>query len=203
MTTERAEENSASSRVGPNAIIQLAGALGDRLGEQAVRDLFTHVGLQHMLIDPPAEMVDQRAVADLYEALFARFPGTAAAVAGEAGARTADYILAHRIPWFAKALLRALPARLAAPLLLGAIGRNAWTFAGTGRFSARRGSPLVIEIANNPLAMPNGVWHVAVFEGLFRALVSPRMTVRQRHCCHEGAPVCRFEIFFDADLHGP
>jgi hypothetical protein len=70
----------------------------------------------------------------------ARWAEVAAEVARSAGRRTADYLLAHRIPKPVQALLKALPARLAARVLLSAIARHAWTFAGSGVFSASTGA---------------------------------------------------------------
>ncbi|MEM1431648.1 MAG: V4R domain-containing protein, partial [Pseudomonadota bacterium] len=37
-------------------------------------------------------------------------------------------------------------------------------------------------------------WHAAVFERLFRVLVSPESSVTEVACCAMGAPACRFEI---------
>lgn len=193
MTDLLAEEGAPT--VGPNAVIQLGEALRDRLGERAVRDVFAHANLNHFLIDPPSDMVAEDAVKDMFRSLYCRLPSaTAAAVAAEAGRRTADYLLANRIPGLAQATLKLLPARLAAPLLLSAISSNAWTFAGSGALHTRSGSPNLIEIAENPIAIPGCVWHVAVFKRLFRALVMSNAEVRHPQCCHAGAPTCRFEI---------
>ncbi len=178
-------------------MIQLAAALAARHGAAAAAEVFAAAGLLPLLDAPPAAMVDERAVASLYRALFARLPpAAAAAVAADSGRRTADYILAHRIPRPAQALLRALPPSWAGPLLLRAIARNAWTFAGSGRVSPGRAGPRSwrLEIAANPLAMPRCPWHSAVFERLFRTLVAPAAQVRHPRCCHDGAPACRFEI---------
>jgi hypothetical protein len=65
---------------------------------------------------------------------LARLRRQAGAILAKAGQGTADYILAHRIPGPAKALIRALPAPLGARLLTAAIARHAWTFTGSGRF---------------------------------------------------------------------
>ncbi|WP_299622202.1 bacteriochlorophyll 4-vinyl reductase [Pelagibius sp.] len=181
--------------VGPNAVIQLGEALRDRLGDRAARDVFAHAGLGHFLANPPSEMVDEDAVRGLFRSLYHLLPSaTAAAIAAEAGRRTADYLLANRIPGLARATLRSLPGRLAAPLLLSAIASNAWTFAGSGTLQTRAGSPSLIEIADNPIAIPGCVWHVAVFKTLFGALVTPDVEVHHPQCCHAGAPSCRFEI---------
>lgn len=183
------------ARIGPNAVIRLGEALRDRLGQPTAETVFRQAGLKQMLTEPPAAMVDQQAVVALYESLFAHLPlDVAAPIAAEAGRRTADYLLAHRIPRFVQFVLRALPPALAAPPLLGAIKRNAWTFAGSGRVETRAGAPIVIEIADNPLAMPGCVWHAAVFERLFGALVAPQVRVSHPRCCHDGDSVCRFEI---------
>ncbi len=182
-------------RVGPNAVTRLAEALRDRLGEGAAEAVFERAGARALLAEPPAGMVDQGAVAALHRALFAALAADdAAAVAAEAGVRTARYLLAHRIPGPAQALLRALPAPPAARLLLRAIRRNAWTFAGSGRCRIRAGRPHRIVIEANPLAVPGCPWHRAVFGELFRTLVSPHVTVSHRRCCADGAPECRFEL---------
>ncbi|MCX7684195.1 MAG: bacteriochlorophyll 4-vinyl reductase [Acetobacteraceae bacterium] len=108
--------------------------------------------------------------------------------------RTADYLLAHRIPRPAQWLLRALPARLAAPPLLRAVARNAWTFAGSGRVFVTPGPPAVIEIEANPLATAPCHFHLAVFTRLFRTLVHPQAEVHETLCCGSGAAACRFAI---------
>jgi len=184
-----------SGRVGPNAILQVAAALRVAGGEALARRVFADAGLAGLLEAPPDSMIDERAVARLHGALARALPEREAeALARDAGRRTARYILDHRIPPLAQRVLRALPAGPAARLLLAAIGRNAWTFAGSGRFSARPGRPAVIEIAANPVATPGCPWHRGVFEGLFPHLASPGSAVVETACCARGAPACRFEI---------
>lgn len=118
----------------------------------------------------------------------------------EAGRLTADYLLANRIPWPVQAILRHLPDRIAARALAAAIRSHAWTFAGSGRFAVRDGSPTVFEIAGNPLCAgeqataPVCAWHAAVFGRLFRALVSDRTQVTEEACSASGDAVCRFVI---------
>lgn len=182
------------ARVGPNAVIQTAEALRAAGGEALAARVFADAGLTALLADPPAEMIPEDIAAALHRALAALPDGRAGTLAHDAGLRTAAYILAHRIPGPVKILLRALPPGPSARLLIGAIGRHAWTFAGSGRFAARSGRPAVLEIADNPLATPGCPWHRGVFEGLFRALVARRTTVTETACCARGAPACRYEI---------
>jgi divinyl protochlorophyllide a 8-vinyl-reductase len=161
----------ADARIGPNAILQLLPGLDRRLG-RAWRDRLL-AG-----IDLPSEgagMWPEAACRAAHRAVWQGLPD-APQVLAEAGQGTADYILAHRIPGPAKALIRALPAPLGARLLTAAIARHAWTFAGSGRFRVLSQAPLVFEIADNPLAF-GGHWHAAVFRRLYRALVWPEARV--------------------------
>ncbi len=183
------------ARVGPNAVIQLGAVLRDRVGEERAASVFAAAGLGSYLPRPPAEMVPEGAAKALFDALFANLDQTAAtAIAREAGTRTADYVITHRIPAFVRLALRRLPAALSAPLLLRAISRHAWTFAGSGAVTVRSGSPQVIEIAHNRITMPGCVWHVAVFERLFRRLAARESSVTHPICCRDGGDRCRFEI---------
>ena len=193
---ETAIAHPATARIGPNAVIQMGEALRAYGGPEFEHDVFARAGLQHYLSAPPAHMIPEREAIAIFDTLY-NDAGVglydANAIARDAGLRTGDYILANRIPKFAKAILKRLPKSLAARALLAAIGKHSWTFAGSGRFSACYGRPLVIEIANNPLAFDRCAWHCAVFERLFGALVS-----RKAHAvCHVGTPSsgdCYFEI---------
>lgn len=166
-------------KVGPNAVLQLRSVLIERLGHGVAHALFEAAGHLSAYDWPPTEMVDQRLPADLFATLFERLtPAQAEAIAQEAGIRTADYILENRLPIKVRRLLEVLPPVLAVPMLLNAIKRHAWTFVGTGTFSADAHRRPQIEIADNPMPMPGAVWHCAVFERLFRRLVCAGTTVR-------------------------
>jgi divinyl protochlorophyllide a 8-vinyl-reductase len=186
------------ARIGPNAILQMVPVLDAHTGPEVRRSLMAEAGV----IDLPdgAGLIPEGPAAALHQALRRKLPHEAPRLAREAGLGTADYILAHRIPRPAQALLKALPARLAAPILAKAIARHAWTFAGSGRFAIASTRPLVFTLADNPVVRgersdtPLCAWHEAVFERLFRTLVSPRAAVTETACCAQGAPACRFEI---------
>lgn len=199
--------NSASQQaappghVGPNAITQVIAALRYRLGEPVCADVLAVAGLARYGGDAPEEMVHEDEVSALQRAVRKQLPpGDAAAVLREAGTRTGDYLLAHRIPRFAQAGLRLFPPAIAARALIKAIGGHAWTFAGSGTFRAIPGHPLVIEIAGCPLAAgqsseaPVCEMYVGVFQRLFEVLVSPRARAVETECFAMGARVCRFEM---------
>lgn len=191
-----ASEAGRAGKVGPNAVLQLAAALRAAGGEAQARRVFAAADLLPLLATPPERMVDQRVATRLNGALRETLPrGAAERIAVDAGRRTADYLLAHRIPRPARWAMRALPPRPAARLLLRAMTANAWTYAGTGRVRAHAGDPCVLEIRGNPLAQPGGCpWHRGVIERLFRALVFSDAELRHTSCCADGACACRFEI---------
>ena len=183
--------------IGPNAILQLLPLIERVGGRERVAKMMAEAGMFEI---PDGEaMVPERDVARLHGLLRQEEPILAPRLAGEAGQRTAEYILAHRIPKPVQVLLRMLPARLAAPLLARAIAQHAWTFAGSGTFTAR--DAWTFEIADNPVIagevsdVPICHWHAAVFGQLYRALVHPRAWCEETVCgAQPGRDTCRFEI---------
>jgi len=191
----------AAGKVGPNAITRVAEALRSHRGERLCREVFARAGLAHHLDHPPAAMVDEADVAALQAALRETLgPAHAARIAREAGRLTGDYLLAHRIPRPVQWLVRALPARLGARLLLASIARHGWTFAGSGRMRITPGNPAVLAIAGCPLCRgarsPHPVCdlYAVTLERLFHRLVDPGTVVRETQCEAMGAPECRFAI---------
>jgi divinyl protochlorophyllide a 8-vinyl-reductase len=191
--------STAAGRIGPNALLQLIPVLDAAVGPPVTAQIMAQGGVTTV---PDDRMIAEGPVALIHHAVRARLPDQAPALLREAGLRTGDYILAHRIPSFAQTLLRHLPRALAAQLLAQAIAKNAWTFAGSGRFTIAMRRPLVFQIAANPIvrgetaAGPICHWHVAVFERLFAALVDPHAQVTETECCACGALACRFALRF-------
>lgn len=191
----------AAGRIGPNAIIRVGEVVQRRLGAATAARLYAAAGLAGYFAQPPSAMVDEaearRLHAQLRSALGDRL---AAELAREAGMATAEYLLAHRIPKPVQAVLKVLPASLASRVLLAAISRHAWTFAGSGRFEARPGRPCVLTIRDNPLCrgqaseQPVCDYYAATFEHLFRVLVHRDARVTETHCEARGDDACRFEL---------
>ncbi len=193
----------APARIGPNAILRVTEVVGERDGRDAVAALLWSAGLERYVSAAPSGMVDERDVVRLHGALRALHGvEQARAIAREAGLRTGDYLLAHRIPRAVQLLLRVLPAPAASRILLDAMRRHAWTFAGSASFTAapRRGGVLPLALTHCPLcreasaAQPLCDYYAGTFERLYRRLVSCTASVVETHCEAQGAPACRFEV---------
>jgi divinyl protochlorophyllide a 8-vinyl-reductase len=189
----------APARIGPNAILQLVPVLEEAAGPDTTAHVLAMAGI-FVLPDPAAGLMEEGPAARLHQALRAEMPEVAPMLAREAGWRTADYILAHRIPKGAQRLLKLMPARLSVPILARAVEKHAWTFCGSGRFTLAATWPVRVEIADNPVVrgerseVPLCHWHAAVFERLFSALCGRNWTCVETTCCAQGARACRFEI---------
>jgi divinyl protochlorophyllide a 8-vinyl-reductase len=192
------QTRAGSSRVhvvGPNSVIQLGAALCDLAGPGTADSVFASAGHPGLRAEPPAEMIDEAVPAALMAHLWSVLdPVDARKIAREAGLRTADYVIAHRIPAFAKHGLAHVPRALGIRLLLKAIRRNAWTFCGSGECRVELGRAPAVLLEKNPLPMPGCVWHVAVFERLFTRLVSRDLRVRHRPLARAPDNLDRFEI---------
>lgn len=196
--------------IGPNAITRVAEVLPARIGSRATWDLFDRAGLVGHLRQPPQTLVDETEVRRLHGRLRSELgPEQAAEVARAAGRRAADHLLKNRIPRLAQRLMRALPATLAARLLLHAITRNAWTFVGSGHFEAVApgGRRWLLRIRDNPLCRelhtpePACDYCAATFERLFAVLVHHRCRVRETACEAAGDDHCEFELRVQAGDH--
>jgi divinyl protochlorophyllide a 8-vinyl-reductase len=169
-----------SARIGPNAVIQLRDVLAETLGDVRGAQIFDAAGQSPWWRTPPTIMVPEAAVRAVHKAVVDHLGAAEAqALLAEAGARTGAYLLANRIPGLVRWLFPRLPALISARLLIRAVARHAWTFCGSGefRYGFRRGLDLTVR--HNPLAVLGGdPWHRAVFETLFRRLVSPACIVR-------------------------
>ena len=183
----------ADGRIGPNAVIRLAEAL--RVHAPAHLDpIFAAAGRPQWTLIQPREMVPEADVRRLHATMRQEIgEAMARTVSQTAGHLTGDYLLAHRIPAVAQTLIGWLPARLGLRLLVKAITRNAWTFAGTGALHVIGWRPLVLEISDCPLChghraqSPCCSYYAATFEQLFRKLVAPGFRFEETACMAQGA----------------
>ncbi len=186
--------------IGPNIVIQTAHTLVDRLGNAEAERLLaraTPFSLQSL----PTQMLDEQVATTLVRRLAEdegeRFMR---GVMDEAGSRTGEYLLQHRIPGAAQWLLPKLPPRLAMRALLRAIARHSWTFAGSAQLSVSVGDPAVISVRHCPLCSarrstePICDFYTGTFRRLLQALVHPSAWVEEIGCEARGDGACRFRL---------
>lgn len=194
---------SSGGVVGPNAILQTVAALRAHSGDSlAARTLQLATGRTLALL--PEHPVDEREAAALMRAVRVRCGDDAEEVLRDAGRRTGDYILRHRIPRGAQQLLRLLPTAIASHLLWRAAARHAWTFAGSGRFSFEvhwsplRGTCVELRVDDSPLCRPyralepQCAFYAGAFERLQRSIAGDRFRVHEVECAASGGARCRF-----------
>lgn len=165
----------AEALIGPNAVLKAVEVMEERLGHAETAAILADAQIARL---PSGDhMIPEIEALRLHRWLALHDPMGAAVIAEDAGARTADYIIAHRIPRAACWLLRRLPARAAAPLLMAAIRKHAWTFVGAGAFTPRGAWLFAIDrsAARDPLPPPESLfaWYAAVFTRLYAQLVAP------------------------------
>ncbi len=162
-----------------------------------------HLSARAGLPDPlPRDMVEEHFFARLVKVLFEELETEdAEGILAASGVGTGRYVLRHRIPGFVRLGLRLLPARLSLRVLLSAIRRHAWTFAGSSDFTARM-TPDGAEFTLAPSLVcvtaqagrPMGDYYARAVETLVRALVSSKARVTEEACTATGAERCRFRI---------
>jgi len=170
----------AEPLIGPNAVLQAVAVMEERLGHAETAAILADAQITRL---PSGEhMIPEIEALRLHRWLALHDPMGAWGIAEEAGARTADYIIAHRIPRAAGWLLRRLPARLAAPMLMAAIRKHAWTFVGAGAFVPADAWHFTIDRSPARDRLPPAeslfVWYAAVFTRLYRVLVAPGCSCR-------------------------
>lgn len=169
----------AVARIGPNALIQTARALGELHPTLVVQTLHD-AKLDGLLAAPPVHMVPEGEVAALVRALTVNLgPEAASRVLGWAGGYTADYLLAHRIPRPFQRVLAGVPRRVALRLLLLAVGAHAWTFAGSGAFTydLRRAAPVLVVDSQIGPANVVRTYYSETFARLVRVMIDAGASV--------------------------
>ncbi len=189
------------ARIGPNAIIRVAEALNAQGDPQLTQRIFAAARLDHYLDALPEQMVPETDVIALQQTLRQELtPEQAQAINFDAGLRTGDYLLANRIPGFAQVILRLLPPRPACRMLLTAVGKNAWTFSGSGSYRFEMTKPVAVHIADCPISRgatataPVCAFYTGTFQRLSETLISRSAQVTETQCQALGAEACVFEI---------
>lgn len=160
--------------IGPNAVLQAVAVMEERLGIAETAAILADAQIERL--PSGTHMIPEVQALRLHRWLALHDPMGALIIAEESGARTADYIIANRIPKPAVWLLKRLPAALAAQLLMAAIRKHAWTFIGAGKFAPDGAWRFTIDrtAADDTTLPPDSLfhWYAAVFTRLYRTLVA-------------------------------
>jgi divinyl protochlorophyllide a 8-vinyl-reductase len=171
------------ARIGPNSLIQTIHALQTLAGPTAAFAVLAHADRLDLLDELPTALVPAHEFTTLVAAVYATLPNALATqVLEESGARTAAYVIRNRIPAPIRSLLRLLPPPLAVRLLLKAIGRHTYTFAGAAQFSYRLHPAATLRLAGDPATGRQseytvGPYYHGAFQAFMRDLVSPHARV--------------------------
>lgn len=187
-------------RIGPNVLIQTARVLERRLGRD-VAERALWISAHYTLDALPTEMVREADANALMRYLVAEFgQSIARTMMREAGEATGDYLLANRIPGVARFTLPLLPGPASLRVLLSAIGRHTWTFAGSAQVRITPGNPAVISVSRCPLCagmhseIPTCDFYLGTFSRLATALLGQHAWAEEVACEARGDSACRFLI---------
>lgn len=190
-----------TGQIGPNSIIQTVRALKEIIGENPTCTLLEGAGLAAYLEYKPDHMIDEAEFLALAKVLFAKLDtSTLKAVMRRSGNLTGKYVLTFRIPKPVQQLMKFLPPQLRLRLLLKAIGKNAWTFVGSGTYSFTLKPQPEITIEHSIFhtvatdAMLACSYYTGAFEMLINTMVSPKLRIEEVACVASQAEHCTFTI---------
>ncbi len=190
-----------TGKIGPNAIIQTVAALREMFGDEGARAVLVRGGVGDLPDHLPHELIDEREFHALVELLIEQIGEERTnMVMARSGQLTSEYVFANRIPPVARIALRLLPPRMRLRLLLPAMRRHTWTFAGSGVFAYDLTPTPSLSIANGTLfdtsamAAAMCAYYRGAFEHMFRKLVCPHATLRELECQARGDRRCRYAI---------
>jgi len=187
------------ARIGPNSIIQTFNALNTRFGQERTKAIFLSAGHEKYIGNLPTEMVNEAEFHALVKALLAEIgEKEAAEILKNSGQRTAEYLLKNRIPGIFQSLVKLMPKKMGMKLLLFAISKNAWTFAGSGAFSFEVGKAMYIRVrVSFPSKPVVAYFYGGTFDKLLRTLIDPKADVNIEERTQKGEIDC----FYNVALH--
>jgi divinyl protochlorophyllide a 8-vinyl-reductase len=182
------------AKIGPNSIIQTVAALEAKYGRSEAEAILRRAGQGGWISNLPSEMTEESKFHELVCSLEKELgEKNTASILEDSGRRTAAYLLRVRIPGFFQKILKPLPPGMAFKLLLFAISKNAWTFAGSGEFSYSSGKQPVITVRVTYPSLPVvGNFYLGTFETLLEELVNAKTAIASSIEKKGGAILCTY-----------
>ncbi|NWJ45810.1 MAG: bacteriochlorophyll 4-vinyl reductase [Chloroflexi bacterium] len=208
MTTAGLDHGNASvhpsGKIGPNSLIQTVRAMRRIYGDEKARRILEEGGQGFLWDHHPGEMIDEGEFITLARMLYSNLGvQETLPLLRLSGNLTGEYVLANRIPKFAQRIIKFLPRKLRLKVMLNAIGKNAWTFAGSGKYSFTLSPQLQINLdesiirhAISKANVPVCSYYTGAFETLLKTLVDAHIQVEEIECAIRGDSRCVFQIKF-------
>jgi len=188
-----------SGFVGPQAILSMVAVVETMKGTDACETLLKEAQL--FRIPGVDEPVREDKAARLHQAVRRLWPDQAAAICRRAGEAAADFVMDHRMPKRAQALLQRMPRRTGAWLLAKSAEQRAWTFGGSGRFEIESAERFLLHdnpvLAGEKADHPVCDYHAGFFERMFTRLIHPDLKCREVACAAMRPGPCVFEFVID------
>jgi len=173
------KKNRSVSKIGPNSIIQTSESLREHCGNEVKDKVMKAAELEHYIQELPSEMVSETDFHDFVVTLFNdQGKLMTQEILQDSGERTAVYLLKNRIPGLFQSLVKPLPNKWGLKMLLFAISKNAWTFAGSGEFSYNVGEKSFIKvIVKHPSLPVVSNFYLGTFKRLLGELISSKIEI--------------------------
>ncbi len=180
---------------GSKAFGHIMQSLTEIGGEPLRHKVIAEAGLPYLKTDQNRPSFSPTAILSLFQILERVLPkALASRVVILSARKAAEDLLKEHIPGIAQKMLYTLPDHVSAPLLLDALKRIAWTFAGSGSVRVMAGPPMYLVIDKNPAVIWGCLWQRALIETVFRNLISARARVEHLRCCKTGQSSCIYVI---------
>lgn len=168
------------------------------LGADRLAQVMITADLFHYMEDPPQRMVREADAASLFRAAALLTPeDKKTRLFAGAGVNTARYLLRHRLRSSLPDYSWLLPKVLVSSVLSATLSHHAWYFIQIGHFHYRKRPLPELRLINNPLPSPKGVWHLAFFETLYRAVCGSGYKFEHESCEDQGQDVDVFRAIRD------
>jgi divinyl protochlorophyllide a 8-vinyl-reductase len=189
------------ARIGPNSIIRTVEALTDLFGVPYTHNLLCAGGYPDLMDNLPTTMIPEEEFLALITMLVEQIGSEQTAhILRRAGELTAGYLLANRIPKPFQTLLTYVSPTIGLNLLLVAIKKSAWTFAGSGKFSFVGSTPATIIIANQHATaiIPHEIcsFYNGTFETIFQTLIDTQTHVEKLVGPGSGEFRCVYRVWY-------
>ena len=160
-----------TGRVSADPILLLMKQIDRSLGRDLLIQIMITADLFHFMEDPPQRMVNEADASALFRTAALLTPeNKKTRLFAAAGVQSARHLMRHRFRSSLPDIAGLLPKVLVSSVLASSLSHHAWYFIPSARFHYRFRPTLELKLHDNPLPSPNGLWHLAFFDTIYRAI---------------------------------